>query len=702
MANEDKKQELLLTQEILENQRDITRETEMSYGVLKKNQMARKEVVDLTREVSKFAEEELAFANESNNSLRSKSELLTAQAKNQQLIAKGKILENDLTSKVGGQLEKLSRKDRRRLKVLQNQNATNESIAASIDQQIKARQKLNDELGIADNILRGLKDIPFIGGFIETEAVLKKMEQSLIKTGDANKALAAGAKEIKNQLKGAAKMAAFIGGLKIAAGIVKFMVFAATKMDTLVTNIGNELGVSVEASMKIQEELGQAAVNSGLAYVNAENMNKALLETSKINKINAKIFGEGYLVNFITLTERMGLGNKEAERLAFLQRLQGKNVRGVLNDQVNIVNQFNKQNKLAFNAKAIIGDVGNVSAEVAVALGMGTDELTKAALQAAALGTNLDTVSGIADGLLNFESSIQAELELSLATNQRISLAKERQLALDNKLGELAESLMKQEPILKAFREGNRIQMELAAQAMNVSKEQLAEMIMMEDKRLLTNEEFVEIYGQQKLDQIEALSAAEELQKTIEKMKLDLAMAFLPLVPAVKSMMQFLTAILESKTAMGVILSIMTGMAVRSITIAVATAYQAAFSPTNPANIASLGLAGLAIGSLLAGTIYGVSQMSKGSIEEVDGQDVDVRGIKINTLPMDSIEIDKGANRIAVGTNLQGQNMDEVKGVLKNIEELLRNPVGQINTIEYDAFAKNASNQDIKYKSSFV
>ena len=39
MANENKKEELLITQEILQNQRDIVLETEKSYGILKKNQM---------------------------------------------------------------------------------------------------------------------------------------------------------------------------------------------------------------------------------------------------------------------------------------------------------------------------------------------------------------------------------------------------------------------------------------------------------------------------------------------------------------------------------------------------------------------------------------------------------------------------------------------------------------------------------------
>ena len=695
MANEDKKEELKIQQELLVVAEQNIALLEYSYGIDQDKQRLAKESIDQAKKLADFMYEETQFAAEGTSSLRSKSQLLAAQAKS-------KALEFKTAIEIKSQEKLGTKQSKERAQILKGVQAQNAKISENIHAQIENREELNKKLGIADNLLRGLSEIPFLGKFIETEAVLKEMETAMIQTGSEGKALAAAGKEIKTQLSGAFSTAATFAGFAIAKKALDFMVESAFKMDVLVTNIGNELGVSVKASMQIQEELAAAAKSTGLAYINAETMNKALLETSKLNKMNAEVFGKEYLANFITLTDRMGLGNKEAGKLSFLQRLQSKNVRGVLKDQVGIVNQYNKQNKLAFNAKNIIADVGSNSADVAVSLGMGVDELTKATLQATALGTTLDTIGGIADGLLNFEQSIGAELTLSLATNQRISLAKERELALNNKLGELAERLMQNEPILKAFREGNRIQQDLAAQAMNVSREQIAEMIMMEDKRLMTNEEFVEIYGEQTLEQLEALSAAEEMQKSIEKMKVDLATAFLPLVPAVKAMAKFTASVLESKVGLGLVLSIMGGMVGRAIAIAVAQAYSAALSPLNPANIASLGGAGLIAGTAIAGTIYGISQLASDSVVEEDVQDAMVSGIKINTLPMDSIEIDKGANKIAVGTNLQGQNMNEVKGVLQEMVELLRNPVGGEMVVEYDSFSKEAKDRKVKYKSNFA
>ena len=82
---------------------------------------------------------------------------------------------------MGGEIDKLSKKDRRRLTVLQNQNETHNAIQESINKQIKAREELNDKLGVADNILRGINKIPFIGKFIESEAILARMEESFLK-----------------------------------------------------------------------------------------------------------------------------------------------------------------------------------------------------------------------------------------------------------------------------------------------------------------------------------------------------------------------------------------------------------------------------------------------------------------------------------------------------------------------------------------
>ena len=63
----------------------------------------------------------------------------------------------------------------------------------------------------------------------------------------------------------------------------------------------------------------------------------------------------------------------------------------------------------------------------------------------------LETVDGIASSLLNFEESIQNELEAELLIGKDINLEKARLLALNNDLAGLSSELADNEEIINAF-----------------------------------------------------------------------------------------------------------------------------------------------------------------------------------------------------------------------------------------------------------
>ena len=70
----------------------------------------------------------------------------------------------------------------------------------------------------------------------------------------------------------------------------------------------------------------------------------------------------------------------------------------------------------------------------------GGDELARAAIEARKLGLNLGTVDKIAESLLDFESSIEAQLEAQVLLGRSLNLDRARQLALSGDLeGVLAE-----------------------------------------------------------------------------------------------------------------------------------------------------------------------------------------------------------------------------------------------------------------------
>ena len=128
-------------------------------------------------------------------------------------------------------------------------------------------------------------------------------------------------------------------------------------------------------------------------------------------------------------------------------------------------------------------DVGNSSDSLALSLGGSVEELTEAAASAARLGINLQQAEGIADKLLNFEQSIQNELEAELLTGKSINLEKARQAALNNDMATLTEEIGNNTQIMEAFSSGNRIQQEAIAKSLGMSKDEVAKMILLKTKR---------------------------------------------------------------------------------------------------------------------------------------------------------------------------------------------------------------------------
>ena len=107
----------------------------------------------------------------------------------------------------------------------------------------------------------------------------------------------------------------------------------------------------------------------------------------------------------------------------------------------------------------------------------GGGNIIQAGIAARKLGLEMSTVAGISESLLNFESSIESQMEASLLLGRQINLDKARQLALAGD----QEGVMKE--ILKAvggeaeFNKMNVIQRKALAESVGVNVEQLSRLV---------------------------------------------------------------------------------------------------------------------------------------------------------------------------------------------------------------------------------
>ena len=113
---------------------------------------------------------------------------------------------------------------------------------------------------------------------------------------------------------------------------------------------------------------------------------------------------------------------------------------------------------------------------------MNTKEMANQVFQAKMLGISQQKVNDIAGGLLDFESSIQAEMEAELLTGKQLNLEKARTAALNNDMATVAAELGKQGITAAKFGDMNRIQQEATAKAMGMSREEMGDMLMNQEK----------------------------------------------------------------------------------------------------------------------------------------------------------------------------------------------------------------------------
>ncbi len=95
-------------------------------------------------------------------------------------------------------------------------------------------------------------------------------------------------------------------------------------------------------------------------------------------------------------------------------------------------------------------------------------ELAKAAVQAAKLGTSIAQAGKVADGLLDFESSITAELEASALLGTNINLGQARYLAANGKILESQQAVLDEVAGIGDLTKLNTFEQEALAKATNM------------------------------------------------------------------------------------------------------------------------------------------------------------------------------------------------------------------------------------------
>ena len=314
---------------------------------------------------------------------------------------------------------------------------------------------------------------------------------------------------------------------------------------------------------QLSNEALEISKNTGQTVAQAEKMNqeaKALQASSANNLSNT----EDILAAQIALKEEFAstanFSGETALNIANMSTAFGIAV----NDAAAVQRQFEAMGQTseeAFNTQALTANLaeaagvapGKVMADIAKSskaaskyLGGNSKALAKAAVEAAKLGMELNDMVSIADGLLDIESSIEAEFEASVMLGKQIKMDLARQLALQGDIEGATKAVLDQVGSIHDFNNMDVLQRKKIAQAAGMEvgqlqnalqkQEQLNNLTADQKRRYDEAAKALEgstLSGEDLVAQQEAAAAAKEMGAQFDKIKNTLMKSLMPIVKAI-------------------------------------------------------------------------------------------------------------------------------------------------------------------------
>lgn len=234
------------------------------------------------------------------------------------------------------------------------------------------------------------------------------------------------------------------------------------------------------------KELGQVGEGLSGAVGNAALLSYFFKDSASTLKTLSQEMGGLEDASFKTqaqvnlLANNFGISGDEAAKLTgTLARLNGGSTDTAMN-LADGARSFARMNNIPVSQ--LMGDVAASAEEFALFGKEGGKNIIEAAGYAAKLGTNMSTISGIADGLLDFETSITKELELGAMLGKNINLNRARALAYEGDIQGATQETLKQLGGIEAFNKMDYFQKKQTADLLGVSVSELQKMATNQEK----------------------------------------------------------------------------------------------------------------------------------------------------------------------------------------------------------------------------
>lgn len=362
------------------------------------------------------------------------------------------------------------------------------NLAEKLLEKGKERQdQLKEEGRLTSAILGYNRDLASIATAIKddgsvrnniSEKYLKSLEKSLELSEKQSEAIKDTFPGLINMAAGADSMAknidAFLPGFAKFGGIALGAVAAFVKIQEAITDTRKELGVSATQAASITAQnkvLGIVAKGYGLDIEDIKNAQAAIrndLGASVQDSVNLSL-------SFARTAAATGQTADELTSTLSVMESISSASRDVL------LNQIRTSAAIAGSAGVspalVMKDLASQAEFFAQFAKDGGMNIINAGIAARKLGLEMSAVASISESLLDFESSIEKQMEASLLIGRQLNLDRARQLALAGDQEGVMKEILKQVGGEAEFNRMNVIQRKALADSVGVNVEQLSRLV---------------------------------------------------------------------------------------------------------------------------------------------------------------------------------------------------------------------------------
>lgn len=466
-------------------------------GLEQKQISAAQERLNIVREIAKEAKKNQDLLDSQNKELREIKDI-------ENDILKAKVLKEAAEKAQFGPLAK-------------NKDLANK-ILQDKEKELNSTVRINNALGTSSKLLNGISEIGKKVG-LNLDGVGQKYKdsiQDLEKQGNLQSGFI-------GKLQGTKAMFGAIGQT-ITQNAFSFEALLAIAFDfsSEIKAIRQNLALSYGDAQLLRAEFTAVAAATGDAFVNTKRLQEAFFSLQQEFGTGGtsllKSFPE-VVVQASILQEKIGLSAEATANFAKSAIVTGKSLEKIKLDSIGAVKAAEKETGARLNIREVLEATGKVTGQIRAQLAANPEAIAKAVAVAKQFGMELEQVAKAGESLLNFEQSIEKELEAELLLGKQLNLEKARLAALTGDYETLTREINKNVGDFGDFTKLNVLQQKALANAVGLTVDELSDQLLQKENLKQLAEEARAAGNEELAQQLEARDAQDKFNDAVAKLK---------------------------------------------------------------------------------------------------------------------------------------------------------------------------------------